>query len=103
MEYWRGQMDWPLERAWKCETCGENHGLEWGLVHAQCRCNKCHTQYYMRADDEERTILTNPKCMLKDEYKEPARQAFMAYNIPIDELSDVQWDEFVGEELRCQN
>ena len=96
MEYWRGGMDWPLDGDWKCETCGRNVGLEWGMVHAQCRCNDCHTQYYMRADNEERTILKTPKCMLKDEYKTPLKDAWGKYGIPIDELSDEQIDEFMA-------
>jgi len=93
MEYWRGVMDWPLDKDWRCETCGQNVGLEWGMVHAQCRCNDCHTEYYMRDDDEQRTILVTPKCMMKNEYKEPARLAWARYQISIDELSDEQWDE----------
>lgn len=92
MEYWQGLMNWPIDRKWKCETCGTNTGLEWGLVHARCRCNQCHTQYHMRDDKE---ILTWPKCMLKDEYKEPAKLAWERFATPVDELTDEQWDKFV--------
>lgn len=99
MKYWRGYMDWTIDSHWKCETCGEYQGLEWGLIHAQCRCNNCHTQYFMRADDEQKTILTIPKCLLKDEYQEPARKAWIKYHVPIDSLSDSQWDEFLKEEI----
>lgn len=88
MEYWRGQMDWPIDKNWVCETCGLNVGLEWGFVHAQCRCNECHTQYYMRDGDKERTILTTPRCMIKDEYKEPVKKAYTKYHIPVDEITD---------------
>lgn len=95
MNYWRGRMDWPLDKDWVCETCERNVGLEWGLVHAQCRCNDCHTQYKMRADDKERTIPTKPKCMLKEEYRIPAQEAYKKYQIPIDTLTDEQWDEFM--------
>jgi trehalose-6-phosphate synthase len=94
MDYWKGQMDWPLDKGWKCETCGVNEGLEWGLVHAQCRCNKCHTEYYMR--DENDKIVTTPICTLKREYKEPAKRLWEKYHIPIDETNDAQWDEFVS-------
>ena len=95
MEYWEGSMDWPLDEDWVCETCSQNVGLEWGMVHAQCRCNNCHTQYFMRAEDEGRTILTTPKCMLKEKYKEPLKQACMKYHIPIDKLTDKMIDEFM--------
>ncbi len=88
-------MDWPIDKGWVCETCGRDVGLEWGLVHAACRCNDCHTQYYMRADNEERTPLTKPKCMLKSEYKVPARKAYEKYQTPTDTLTDEQWDEFM--------
>ena len=95
MNYWQGFMNWPIERDWKCETCGQNVGLEWGLVHAQCRCNECHSVYYMRNDDEERTLRTVPFSMLKDEYKEPMKKGYEKYGVPIDELTDDQIDEFM--------
>ena len=95
MEYWQGYMKWPIEDNWACETCGENVGLEWGMVHAQCRCNNCHTQYTMRADDEQRTILTTPKCRLKDEYKLPFKQAWEKHHTLVDELTDEMLDEFI--------
>ena len=92
MNYWRGLMDWPLDVNWRCETCGINAGLEWGFVHAQRRCNQCHTQYTMRADDKERTVVTCPISMLREEYKVPARLAFARYQKPIDQLSDSEWE-----------
>ena len=94
MEYWRGQMNWPIDKGWKCQTCEQNEGLEWGLVHAQCRCNVCHTEYYMRADDEERTLLTTPKCMLKDDYKAPVKQVWDKYHVTMSEMTDEMIDEF---------
>jgi len=99
MNYWRGMMDWFVDKEWICETCGQNVGLEWGLVHGQCRCNDCHTQYQMRANDKDRTILTIPKCLLKEEYKIPAKQAWEKYHIPINELTGEQWDEFVTQPI----
>ena len=95
MEYWRGMMDWPIDKDWVCETCGQTVGLEWGMVHAECRCNSCHTLYYMRAGDKSRTILTKPLCILKEEYKEPAIKAWGKYHIPVDELTGEQWDGFM--------
>lgn len=95
MEYWRGIMDWEVIIGWVCETCGHDAGLEWGMVHAQCRCNECHTQYTMRADDEGRTILATPKCTLKDEYKEPLKNAYAKYQVPLSEMTDEMIDEFM--------
>jgi len=95
MNYWRGQMDWPLDENWNCPTCGQNAGLEWGMIHAQCRCNVCHTQFTMRKNDEQRTIVNTPICLLKDDYKEPLRLAYAKYKVPIDETSDDMIDEFM--------
>ena len=96
MNYWQGAMNWPTERDWACETCGKNVGLEWGLVHAQCRCNECHTEYYMRNNDKERTLRTVPLSMLKDDYKEPIKKAYERYGLPVDRLTDEQFDEFMN-------
>jgi hypothetical protein len=98
MNYWQGQMDWPLDKNWKCETCGTNVGLEWGLVHAQCRCNQCHTQYIMRDDNDK--IVNIPISQLKPEYKEPVIKLWQTYHLPVDELSDAQWDEFIPAEIK---
>ena len=95
MNYWRGYMNWPLAEYWKCETCGENEGLTWGLVHAQARCNVCHTEYRMRVDDG--TITDKPVCRLKDEYKEPAKKGWTMYHIPISEWDDSKWDRAIAE------
>ena len=94
MEYWEGQMNWPLDKDWVCLTCGQNGGLEWGIVHAQCRCYICHTEYSMRADDEKRTILTTPKCRLKNEYREPIKKAYAKYQVTINEMTDNMINEF---------
>ena len=88
-------MNWPLGKDWVCETCSGQHGLTWGQVHAQCRCNLCHTQYTMRDSDEERTILTTPRCMIKDEYKEPVKQAWQKLSIPVDELTEEQLEPYL--------
>jgi len=92
MEYWEGQMNWPIDEKWVCETCGEYHGLEWGLVNGECRCNNCHIHYMMRDGD---TILTKPKSLLKDEYKEPIRKIYDKYHVPYDEMTDEMLDEFM--------
>lgn len=92
MEYWEGYMNWPLIDGWKCQTCGTNAGLTWGFVHAECRCNKCHTGYYMRADGK---VTDTPVCLLKSEYREPARIGYDIYNIPISEWTDAEWDRAI--------
>ena len=98
---WKDVMDWPIDANWECETCNctcigiDNIGLifsvlTWGLVHGECRCNRCHTQYTMRYDGE---VQTTPKCLLKPEYKDAARALWGKYQIPIDEFTDSDWDE----------
>lgn len=95
MEYWRGYMDWPLDKKWVCPTCGHNVGLEWGMVHAQCRCNNCHTQFTMRAGDEARTILTTPKCTLKPEYVEPVKKIYAEHGVTLDDMTDEIFDKYI--------
>jgi len=92
-EYWRGVMDWPLERTWRCETCNSAARLIWGLVHGVCRCGVCHTEYSMRGGDGNR--VTVPICRLKDEYKEPARLGWQKYGTPITQWTDEQWEELL--------
>ena len=91
MEYWRGYMNWQLDNDWKCEICGKNEGLTWGLVHAQCRCNICHTQYRMRNIKDE--VISKPICQLKPEYYYAAKEGYEALQKPIDEFSDDEWQE----------
>ena len=92
MEYWRGIMDWPLKKGWRCLTCNGDR-LEWGFAHAQCRCNECHTQFRMR--NEKKEIVDVPLCQLRDKYKEPAKLAWAKWHIPVDELTDEQGEEFM--------
>lgn len=93
MNYWEGFMNWPLNPDWKCQTCGEHAGLTWGMVHAECRCNACHTQYYMR--DENKQMVDMPVCMLKDEYKEPAKQLWGKLHTHMSEWTDEDWDSIM--------
>lgn len=90
MDYWRGFMNWPLDKDWVCETCNEYGGLTWGFVHATCRCNNCHTQYSMR--DENGDIIDFPISLLKDEYKTPAKEGYKKYQRPISEFTKDEWD-----------
>jgi len=96
MQYWRGLMDWPVDRDWKCPTCGESRGiLIWGFIHAQCRCDNCHTEFYMRDENGER--VETPICQLREEYKEPAKFAFEYFKKPISKLDDDEWDYAFGQ------
>jgi len=90
MDYWSGVMNWQLAMGWKCQTCGERWDLIWGFAHAECRCNNCHTEYYMR--DAENKITDTPVCMLKEEYKAPAKAGWEKWHRPISEWSDDDWD-----------
>lgn len=96
MNYWEGNMWWPITEGWKCEICGKNDGLTWGLVHGVCRCNNCHTQYNMRDfDREDNPVMETPICRLKSEYKEPLKLAYQKYQVPITKMSDEIIDEFM--------
>lgn len=92
--YWQGFMNWPLDENWKCEICGSRR-LTWGLVHAQCRCDVCHTQYRMR--EKEGKVVTIPICQLKPEYCIPAKLGWSKLKKPVDELSDSEWDSLLEE------
>ena len=89
MEYWRGYMDWSLDENWKCEICS-NIALIWGFVHAQCRCDYCHTQYRMRDNDDK--VVTKPICQLKPEYYEAFKILWEKDHRPVDEISIEEWD-----------
>lgn len=96
MDYWTGTMDWALVADWKCETCGENIGLTWGMVHAQCRCNMCHTQYTMRDPDlQDSPPVKRPICTLKPEYKKPAKKGWIEHQTPISQWDDDAWNELL--------
>ena len=95
IEYWKGVMDWPRDNNWKCETCGGSPVLIWGFIHAECRCSYCHTQYSMR--DKNQKVVTTPICLLKPEYKEPAKLLWRNFSIPVDEATDKQWDKCFAE------
>ena len=88
MEEWRGEMDWPRDANWRCEIC-DGVWLIWGFVHAQCRCQTCHTQYRMRDEKGERVI--RPICQLRPEYYEVAKTAWQKDHKPIDEYTHSEW------------
>lgn len=96
MEYWQGSMGWTLSPDWLCETCGENKGLIWGMAHAQCRCNQCHTQYTMRDYSlPDNPVVKIPICTLKPEYKEPAKKGWLEHQIPISQWDDDTWSNLM--------
>lgn len=97
MDYWRGWMDWPVQKSWVCETCMRYSGLTWGLSHAVCRCNTCHTQYTMR--DKDDNVVDMPISLLKDEYKKPAIEGYKKYQKPISEFSDKDWDSLLKDKV----
>ena len=90
MNYWQGYMNWPVKKGWKCETCSEYSGMTWGMPHAVCRCNVCHAQYTMRPDGD---IVDVPVPMMKDEYKDAAKNGWKMYKKPISEWDDQMWDD----------
>ncbi len=106
LEYWKGSMNWPLDVHWKCVTCGTgpfmlaglmaNSNLTWGLPHALCRCDTCHTHYRMRDEDGEMT--PTPICQLKPEFRESAQILWERDSIPLNEITDEAWDSVMATE-----
>jgi hypothetical protein len=84
IEWWKGWMDWPLDKDWECVVCGRRQ-LMWGFIHAQCRCDACHTQYRMR-DLETDEVVATPICMLKPELRDIIIELYQIERIPIDEM-----------------
>ena len=91
MNYWEGIMNWGLDTNWKCKICGKNFGLEWGITHAQCRCNNCHAEYRMR--DNENKIVTTPILQVKPDFVAPAISLFLKTGDFIDLYSSAQWKD----------
>ena len=94
VEYWRGYMDWPLDENWKCDICDGYFGLTWGLVHGECRCNRCHAIYQMCANDKERTVLIKPICLVRPIFIQPAKLFYEHTGKPIDEATKEDWLNF---------
>lgn len=91
MEYWQGQMNWPIDIDWVCETCGEV-SLTWGLQHGECRCNTCHTLYVMRDfDKSEHPVVTRPISEIKEASKPLLKAGWQKYHTPFDEWNEEQW------------
>jgi len=86
IKYWKGKMDWPIKADWKCEICGEYAGLTWGIPHAVCRCNKCHTHYKMK--DENGKVVNTPICLIKGEYYDLIKRYYAKYKKPIDRITE---------------
>jgi hypothetical protein len=94
MNYWSGYMNWPLDEDWRCEICGGYYGLTWGMVHAECRCNNCHALYSMRANDEQRTVLTKPRLILRAEFIQPAKEAWAKTCRVLEKITKEEWIVF---------
>lgn len=94
MEYWRGHMNWAVDRDWMCEICGDPEkrdklwtpGMTWGMIHAECRCNRCHAVYRMR--DKDGVMITRPKLMIKEAYVDPFKKMWTERHLPFDEVAD---------------
>ena len=100
MKYWRGVMWLDIDDGWQCDVCDNNNGdasLTWGFVHAQCRCDHCHTQYRML--DENGKAVTKPICQLKPEFREPLRDEWKKRHVPWDEWPDGEFQTFADEVL----
>jgi len=96
MQYWKEFMNWPLDHDWVCETCNHYQGMTWGLIHAECRCDKCHTVYTMRDYKKEGDpIVDIPISKLKEEYKAPAKWLWENLSLGIDEATDDEWDQAI--------
>ncbi len=96
MDYWRGQMDLRLDADWKCEICGENIGLEWGLIHSECRCNSCHSIYWMRDFTKpDKPVVSKPISGVLPKYKEALRQAINTHKAKFDDLTDEDIEKFM--------
>jgi len=50
----------------------------------------------MRANDEKRTVLTTPKCMLKDKYRKPLKKAWSDLHIPVNEITEEQLKPYMA-------
>ena len=91
MNYWNGSMNWPLDEDWKCEICGKNYGLTWGLIHALCRCNECHAEYFMRSDDEKNERVTTPILLIKSTFIQAAMKFHRKTGKPVDDATREEW------------
>lgn len=91
MEYWQRAMNWPIVNGWRCETCGEDASwLVWGIVNGECRCENCHHVYTMRQD---KTILTTPVSLLKEDYNAAAKLGWQERHTPMDHWKEDFWDK----------
>ena len=96
--YWTGEMDWLLDEDWVCEICGAR-SLTWGMIHAQCRCDTCHAEYWMRdCDKEDNPRVTQPIRTIKPEYLDAARRMWEKMKRPIDEITESEWVEELREQ-----
>ena len=87
MQYWKGNMNWDLDKNWTCEICkSESHGLTWGMRHAECGCDNCGAVYTMRDWKNEEKVVTKPILVIKKSWIKPCQDGWMKYKRSIDEL-----------------
>jgi len=88
MDYWRCEMNWPIDSEWRCEVCGWIAGLTWGFAHGECQCDRCHAVYTMRPDGE---IVTVPVCRIKPDWMGATKRLWEEHGIFGEEATDEQW------------
>ena len=91
---WRGAVYWPVLADWVCEICGEYHGLTWGFVYGDCRCNQCHAFYSML--DTSKNISMTPRFILKPKYRVGAKDRWERTKVPMCEWSEEVWVNFLA-------
>lgn len=90
MDYWQGWMNWPLHKEWACEVCDDkNASLEWGILHGQCRCNACHTEYTMR--DPKGEVVMKPICIIKPLYLEAFKKMWKRDKKKMSCITEEEW------------
>ena len=52
--------------------------------------------------DDGNKVVDIPICMLKEEYKAPARLGWIKFHTPISEWGDSEWDEVIAESERMK-
>ena len=88
--YWRGTMNWPLDKGWTCPICGHDW-LIWGFQTGLCRCEKCHVEYSMI--DKGRKTVRIPICLYDERTILWCAAYWRAIQTPLDEWTDQDWAE----------
>lgn len=98
MSYWRGTVNRPIVKGWKCKICDEDSSwLVWGLFNGECRCERCHHVYTMRQNND---ILTTPLSLLREDYEKAAYFGWQERHTPMDHWTEEFWDEMKAKAKR---